>query len=367
MKILYDHQVFSWQICGGISRYFFELMKQFSSSGEPDYELALRYSNNSYLNSGSLGHYKTFFKSRNFRGKHRLMSILNRPQSEKLLSRQDFDIFHPTYYDTYFLKYIGSKPFVLTIHDMIHEIFRGDFPTSDKTSENKKLLAQRAARIIAVSENTKNDIVRLLRIDEKKITVIYHGNSLLTPTGNRHSELLIPDRYILFVGDRSKYKNFEFFIKAISPLFSQDKDLNIVYVGGSNFTDSENCHFKELCLEQRIHRFEVMDENLAILYRKALAFVFPSLYEGFGIPVLEALGCGCPAILSQTSSLPEVAGDAAVYFDPTSETSIIEGISNVIYDENLRQNLIEKGTERVKRFSWQKTAEQTEAVYRSIR
>jgi glycosyltransferase involved in cell wall biosynthesis len=294
------------------------------------------------------------------------MSILNRPQSEKLLSRQDFDIFHPTYYDTYFLKYIDDKPFVLTIHDMIHEIYPWYFPTEDRTSANKKLLAQKAARIIAVSENTKNDIVRFLGVDEEKITVIYHGTSLSKFPVNQRFELPVPQRYILFVGKRSRYKNFEFFIQAISPLLSEDKDLNVVCAGGKGFADFERCLFEELCLEDRIHRLEVGDEALAFLYRNALAFVFPSLYEGFGIPVLEALSCGCPAILSNTSALAEAGGEAVVYFDPKSEISIRKAVGDVIFNEDVRRNLRAKGFKQVERFSWKETAHRTAAVYRSI-
>lgn len=366
MKILYDHQVFSTQTHGGISRYFSELMKQFSLAGEPNYELALGYSNNEYLNSWSLGHYKTFLKGRNFRGKQELLYALNKVKSKKAISRGDFDIFHPTYYHPYFLKYIGGKPFVLTIYDMIHEIFAQDFPPTDKTSKFKNLLAQKAAKIIAVSENTKNDAVRLLGIDEEKVTVIYLGNSLPKFPANQSFELPVPDRYILFVGNRNGYKNFEIFIKATRPLLFEYKDLSVVCAGGGNFTNYEKHLFKKLRLEKKIYRFEGGDEVLAFLYQKAIAFVFPSLYEGFGIPVLEAFGCGCPVVLSNTNALVEIGREAAVYFDPKNEVSIREAVCSVISNEETRRNLITRGFKRMRKFSWSEAAHHTATVYKSI-
>ena len=365
MKILYDHQIFTSHVYGGISRYFFELMRHFSQVGEPGFELSLRYSNNHYLNKTSLVNYRTFFKNYNFRGRYLIMSIPNKARSKKALSQQNFYIFHPTYYHPYFLKYIGKRPFALTIYDMIHEIFRQGFSVKDKTTEYKKVLVQKADKIIAISKNTKKDIIKFYDIEESKIAVTYLANSLSKPHG-QSAGFTIPERYVLFVGSREGYKNFELFIKSISPLMAEDKDLNVVCAGGKPFSVFEKEIFKNLRLEKRIHCFAVTDEAMAWLYQNARAFVFPSLYEGFGIPVLEAFACGCPALLSNTSSLPEVGGDATVYFDPRSEISIKEAISKVIHSEELRCSLRAKGFKQLERFSWKKTAEETTLVYRSL-
>lgn len=359
VKILYDHQIFARQVFGGISRYFFELMKQFKQNGSIEFELSLQYNRNQYLKDAN------FFIPRKFQFSFHRKSVINRRKSEKALSYQGFNVFHPTYYDTYFLKFIGNKPFVLTIHDMTHEIFSTMLSSETKIIENKRLLAHKAARIIAVSENTKKDIIRFYGIDEKKIIVTYLANSLSKPSFPC-SNLQIPEKYILFVGGRGKYKNFEFFIKAITPLMKENESLNIVCAGGKPFSESEFGLFKELKVESKIHRFAVPDEILAQLYKNALAFVFPSLYEGFGIPVIEAFACGCPAILSNTGSLPEVGGDSAVYFDPTNETSIKETVQKTIYNEDLRNNLRIMGFKRLENFSWEKTASETYEVYRSI-
>lgn len=364
MKVLYDHQIFSNQVYGGISRYFYELMTHLSKCRE-DFELSLRYSNNLYIKNSSFIKNNTFFEQVHFRGKHRLLNLINKPCSVKKLKNRDFDIFHPTYYDPYFLDYIGNKPFVLTIHDMVHEIFPTMFPLRDKTPEWKKILVSRATKIIAVSESTKRDIIKLYGIDDQKIEVIYHGNSINVGPYTEVSNIKLPEKYLLFVGDRHIYKNFGNFIKSVSPELKINKTLNIVCGGGKKFTREETNLFKALNINNQVYHYSIVnDEMMAHLYTKALAFVYPSLYEGFGIPILEAFACGCPVIVSNSSSLPEVARDAAAYFDPYDIVSMNETVRRITHDEDLRKRLKEKGFERLKSFSWEKTAEQTKEVYR---
>ena len=366
MKVLYDHQIFTSQIYGGISRYFFELMKNFENDDGIDYDLPLRYSYNHYLNKYNDLKYKPFLKNFNFRGKYRLINILNKRVSKKYISKRDYDIFHPTYYDPYFLDYIGRKPFVLTIYDMIHEIYSEVFPLKDKTSKRKKLLAQKATKIIAISENTKKDIIKFLGIDENKIEVIYLANSFNMNKDDKIINVVRPEKYILFVGSRSIYKNFYLFIETITPLLIKDSELNVVCAGGGIFKEMEKEKFKKLNIVNKIFQYSISDNILAYLYQKAIAFVFPSLYEGFGIPILESFACGCPVICSKTSSLPEVAGDAAMYFDPTDKLSMLDSIEKVIYNDELKKQLVNKGIERVKEFTWEKTAEKTKKLYEDI-
>lgn len=366
MKIFYDHQVFTYQDYGGASRCFCELMKYFRQDGKPDFEVSARYSNNYHLKNLNLGKRRDFFKDYNFRGRFRLMTILNTLESKKMLRRGDFDVFHPTYYDPYFLKYIKSRPFVLTVHDMIHELFPRYFPGRDKTRAYKRILARKAAKIISVSENTKKDIVRLLGVDESKIVVVYHGNSLSSASSRRPEEWVSTGKYLLFAGSRMGYKNFIPFIEAVQPILKREKDLNIVCAGGGSFSNSEKAVFKKLGLEEKIRYVPASDNQMFWLYHNALALALPSLYEGFGIPVLEAFGCGCPVLLSRAGSLPEIAGEAAVYFDPHSLSSIKEAVDKVVCDERLRDRLREEGFNRLKNFSWQKAAQRTQEVYQNI-
>lgn len=367
MKILYDHQIFSSQIYGGISRYFYEMMSSFSKCGE-NFELSLRFSNNLYIKNASFIKNKTFLEQVNFRGKHRLLYFINKSSSVKRLKIRDFDIFHPTYYDPYFLDCIGDKPFILTIYDMVYELFPQIFSSRDKTSVHKKLLASKAAKIIAISENTKRDIINLLGIKEDKIEVIYLGNSLFFDANKEEigisSEL--PQKYLLFVGNRRVYKNFDTFIESISQLLKDDKNLYLICAGGGKFTPSEIANIEKLGVINKVTQCSFDDKKLVQLYKNALAFVFPSLYEGFGLPVLEAFACGCPIIISNISSLPEVAGDAAECFDPADKISILNTVKKVIYDHDLRCKLKYKGYERLKYFSWEKTANQTKILYKSI-
>lgn len=365
MTILFDHQIFSIQIYGGISRYFCELMKNFENDNEIEYELSLRYSNNHYLKRLDNLSCRSFFENLTFRGKYRLLNILNRRISKKFISKGDYDIFHPTYYDPYFLNFINNKPFVLTVHDMIHEIYPEMFSSEDKTAESKKLLAQKATKIIAVSKSTKRDIIRFFGINENKIEVIYLGNSLNINKSDDVINIELPEKYILFVGNRGSYKNFDLFIETITPLLLEDAELNVVCTGGK-FSNTEIEKFKSLNIKDKIFQYSVSDNILAYLYQMAIVFVFPSLYEGFGIPILESFVCGCPVLVGKVSSLPEIAGDAAIYFNPTDIVSIHDTVKRIIYDKELRKNLKLKGFQQIKNFSWEKAAEKTKSLYESI-
>jgi len=367
MKVLYDHQIFTSQTYGGISRYFFELIKYFNNNDETECELSLKYSYNYYLKELNYLPHKTFLENYSFRGKYRLLNILNKKASKEYIFKGDYDIFHPTYYDPYFLDFLSNKPFVLTIHDMIHEIYPEMFPLKDETSKRKKLLAQKATKIIAVSENTKKDIIRFFSIDTNKIEVIYHGTPFdMNGSSDNKVDIDLPEKCILFVGSRSGYKNFNLFVEAITPVLAENTKLKVVCIGGGNFKEIEKEKFERLNITNKVYQYSVNDDILTYLYKKAIVFVFPSLYEGFGIPILEAFSCGCPVIASNTSSFPEVAGDAAIYFDPTDKLSIFDSVQKVIYDNNLRDQLVYKGYQRVKEFTWEKTAEKTKKLYENI-
>ncbi|MBU1927526.1 glycosyltransferase family 4 protein [bacterium] len=365
MKILYDHQIFTSQKYGGISRYFYELVLEFSDTQGVDCEIPLLVSNNHYISDKKFVNYVDLLPNKQFRGKIRIFNYLNKANTILKLKQQKFDVFHPTYYDPYFLKYIGNKPFVLTVYDMIHEKFSDMFSPTDKTTEQKRLLVEKATKIIAISQSTKKDLIELFGTDESKIEVVYLGNSMF-PKSNITLEYEIPKKYLLFVGSRGVYKNFERFINSITELLNQDKELFVLCTGGGKFSNSEIEQFKELGILKQILQFNLDDDSLAYFYKNALAFIFPSLYEGFGIPVLESFACGCPLLCSDVSSLPEVAGEAACYFDPYSEESIRDAVLRVLDDMNLRKDLISKGYEQLKKFSWKQTAEQTKKIYESV-
>jgi glycosyltransferase involved in cell wall biosynthesis len=365
MNILYDHQIFSSQVFGGISRYFYELMDSFHRDGDVCFSLALRYSNNAYLQGAGWTKCKPFFPGRRFFGKTTLINTLNGYESRRSIGAGGYDILHPTYYHPYYLPLVGKKPVVVTVYDMTHELYPGLFSADDPTIAWKRAVLGSAQRIIAISENTKRDLLRFYRLEEQRVAVVHLASSLrrsmhATPVPD------LPANYLLFVGQRGGYKNFSFFVRTLAPLLRSNPELAIVCAGGGAFTPQEADMLASLGIISRVRQVPVSDDALVALYGGALAFVFPSLYEGFGIPVLEAFSCGCPVLLSNRSSLPEVGGEAVVYFDPEDEESFRRAVVRVMDNAGLRESLAVEGRVRAGEFSWEKVARETRAVYESV-
>ena len=385
MKILFDPQIFIKKEYGGVSRYFFELFMNFYTNKDIDIELPLVYSNNYYLKNAPFIKCRSIVKPLKLKDKnHFLRSPLipvkmfskmifayqNRINSIKLqeaIKKQDFDICHLTYYNTSIIKLLKGKPFVITVYDMIYELFPDYFPDSP-ISASKTELIKKANKIIAISNNTKQDLIKIHKIQEDKIEVIHLGCSFQ----NREIDIkkrqanLLPDEYILFVGERKHHKNFTTFIKSTLPLLKKYKNLKMICVGRKPFNNDEKELFGKLNLLKRIYHYSASDDFLIELYKNAIVFVFPSLYEGFGIPVLEAFSAGCPVACSNTSSFPEVAGDAAVFFDPYDKESMCSSIDALISNKDLREEMTIKGYERLKAFSWKETAAQTKKLYMKL-
>jgi glycosyltransferase involved in cell wall biosynthesis len=387
MHILYDYQIFTQQNYGGISRYFCELMDRFSLDPDVQFTLALKYSQNENLMGRPA--LTQYWSGKSKILSHRTVPLiqhithfdivtwlvnrlrLNQRESVRLLKKQDFDLFHPTYYDPYFLEHLGKKPFVLTVYDMIHELYPDYFSPQDPIRIWKKQLIEKADAVIAISQNTRNDILRFADVEPRRVSVVYLGNSFEFAEPLHHGEtssgdLFIEKSYLLFVGNRSGYKNFGFFVTAVAKFLKNNEGLQVYCAGGGSFTPGELNLLKKLNLLSKVHYFRINDSVIKYLYKNALAFVFPSLYEGFGLPVLEAFSCGCPTIVSNSSSLSEIAGDAACYIDPGDAESLMRGIESVLSDRYYREELIKKGYERLKFFSWEKTALETKKVYDNL-
>ena len=362
MKVLYDHQMFCLQRYGGISRYFAELIAHVTADEGFECELALRVSDNVYVEKLAAARHLRLPRNWRLRGRSVLLKRLNEGCSRRALQRGDFDVFHPTYFEPYFLEHIGSRPFVLTIYDMIHELVLHE----ERTCQWKKQLAARAARVITISESTRRDIVKVLGIDAQKIDVIHLGNSLRVPAAPGAAGVARPDRYVLFVGERGGYKNFAAFAAAVAPLLREDRGLCVLCAGGGTFKAGEQKQLQDLGIAPQVVQRDVGEGELACLYRDALCFVFPSRYEGFGIPILEAFACGAPVAASDATSLPEVAGDAAVYFDPADKDSMLNAIRGVVQNRDLGDDLKRRGHIREQLFSWGQTARQTAAVYARV-
>jgi glycosyltransferase involved in cell wall biosynthesis len=363
VKVLYDHQCFVQQQYGGVSRYHYQLIKELNKLQDVEVNLSLKYSNNFYINEDKCFDVKKFFPNHKFYFKRTILDYINRISTNQTLEKGDYDIFHPTYFNPYFLNHINDKPFILTVYDSIHEKYPEIINSIDKTLGNKKLLLSKANLIIAISNSTMNDLIQLYNIPPEKIEVVYLAASINKSLASSNLKETLPEKYILFVGNRDFYKNFKNFILAVEPLLKEHKDLFLICAGGSVFTNEDKKFFQSKKLENKILHKAADDITLATLYSNALAFIFPTLYEGFGIPALEAMNCDCPVIMSNTSSLPEVGGDAAIYFDPNNIDDMREKIETVIVNKDLRENLILKAKTQRQKFSFEKTARQTLEVY----
>ena len=372
MNVLYDHQAFTGHVYGGVARYFYELIRSYNQDHTLEVDLSLLYSNNDYIKGKSFiphHRYESFAENRLI---NQVVSLLNRYHSIQCIKKGHFDVFHPTYYHKYFLDHLKKKPFVLTFHDATSERYARQYPdVGNHLPELKKKLLQRADRIIAVSEFSKQEMQQFFGVNPDRIDVIYLGTSLgNTPlNADNGAETLLAKEsfpYLLYVGKRSLYKNFDRFFRAIQPVLRRHPDIHLVCAGGGAFSPAEHTAFQTARLDNRVHYRPVTDSSLLQLYQQALAFVFPSLNEGFGIPVLEAFSGGCPALLSNRSSLPEVGGSAAVYFDPENDESMASAVEQVVLNDALRAELSQRGRERLALFSCEKTAAQTLTIYQSL-
>ncbi len=352
INIFMDHQIFTMQTFGGISRVFAIMYEKFNKDEATKCELPIVFSENEYLDGvvdtkKLLQSNKSFLKTLFYYGINRIYAVY------KLL-KGNYDVFLPSYYDPYFLPFLKGKPFVLVLHDMTHEIFPESVSKKDKTIPWKKELVHKADRIVAISENTKKDIIKFYGVDESKIEVVYWATSIKLPEEDINLDL--PKRYILFVGNRRGYKNFNTFFKGISPLLRDDKDLYLVCAGSSKFTDDEIKMIDSENVLDKVKHIRFKDDNeLGSIYNKAICFVYPSLYEGFGSPILESFSCDCPILVGNTSSLPEVGGDGVEIFNSKDEKDIYNSVKRIVYNENLRQKMIIRGRERLKTFTWEKT------------
>jgi glycosyltransferase involved in cell wall biosynthesis len=363
MRIILDPQIFYKQKFGGISRYFTEVYKRLKTSNAISIHCPLFISTNLHLEHYGLQPKgprvlllrilnKVMFWSRMF--------AKNKQYANFLLRRKKADVFVPTYYDPYFLEACATTPFVLTVFDMIHELFPQHIDDK-KTVRNKQLLMEKATAIIAISHSTKNDILKLYpQIASEKIKVVYLCHSV--DPSHLTSAIISAKQYLLFVGRRGAYKNFTFFIKSTAAWLIKN-DMELYCLGGGRFDEQEMELLLALGVKERVKQVTFDDDELGDYYSGAFAFVFPSEYEGFGIPVLEAMACGCPVVLPPVSSFPEVAGEAGIYFDVNSGSSLLDRLQSLADDIDFRQQKIALGLLQEKKFSWERTTAECLKVY----
>jgi glycosyltransferase involved in cell wall biosynthesis len=366
MKITYDSQIFSGQVYGGVSRYICEIASRVSKVPSMEVKIAAPMHVNAYLEcvpKGILSGFKSPFPFDFLRLYQRATGML---LGDLMLRCLNPDIVHETYYFKYPL---GPKRAtrVLTIYDMIHEKFESQFQYGDKTAKHKAAAAARADHVICISESTKRDVIEILGINPKKISVIHLGFDLMASNQDSQPTNHLDKPYLLYVGTRGGYKNFNSLLNAYASSQLLKSEFKIICFGGGKFIEEELTLIKNLGLNaNQIIQLAGNDELLATFYKGASAFVFPSLYEGFGIPPLEAMSYSCPVICSNTSSIPEVVGDAGQYFDPSDIESMQKSIELVVESAELTASLVSKGRDQLNKFSWDKCANETLDIYKSL-
>jgi glycosyltransferase involved in cell wall biosynthesis len=366
-KIIYDYQIFALQEYGGISRYYHEIASRISQM--PDFDVQIlcplyvneyfeEYSSNQSLRQG--------LKINNIPKTYLLKKIINQNISNLYLHRSAASIIHETLHSS---TTIGTKKHqrVVTIYDTIDEKFAASRDPNGRLAKAKSIAVERADRIICVSKSTKKDLIELLNVDESKISTIYVAATPDLSLGKDDLQISQLDKpYLLYVGIRSDYKNFDRLLAAYHSSQKLNRDFQLVCFGGGAFSSEERSQIISFKLEHKVIQISGDDNKLAYLYRRATAFVYPSLYEGFGMPPLESMAFNCPVICSNISSIPEVVGNAGEYFDPYDVDSIIDAIEQVVYSNDRSSNLKKLGHDRIKLFSWDLCAEQTSQVYRSL-
>lgn len=336
----------------GISEYAYQLLLHFNTNSKGvDFTVFLK---NKVLSQ--LPHEHSYYKYE-FVAPSRLWTQIGLPI--RLFRKKDVDIFFTT---SHYAPRFCPVPTVISIMDVSYFHFPELFNKKDlyKLKNWTQYSANKARKIITISNSSKNDIIKYYQIPEEKIEVVYPGikEIQLSKMNKIPSKYEIQGDFILYIGTLQPRKNLVRLIEAISKI--KDKKISLVVIGkkGWQYEEILNAPGK-FDVKDRIKFLDfVPDEDLPSFYQNAICYVLPSLYEGFGLPILEAMQYGCPVITSNVSSLPEAGGDAALYFDPTNVDDIAHKIDKVVEDKGLREEMKEKGLMHIKKFSWKKSAEE---------
>jgi glycosyltransferase involved in cell wall biosynthesis len=361
MKILFDYQIFLSQRYGGPSRYFIELNKNLNQN-KIESRIVSPFYINKYLKDEK-GNFikKNFYIYKKFK-LNSLFKFLNEKFTENFINKDKIDIIHPTYYDL--IKYQNLKiPKILTVYDLTHEKFP-EFYGLPKNNKIKQEALNIANYYLCPSECTKKDLIEIYNIDEKKIFVVYWAPFLKKNINIFNQN--IKDNFILFVGNRHKYKNAYKFLEAFYTNKFLKENYKIIFFGGGNFNSYEKELIKKFKFENKVKLVTGSDEKLIELYQKATLMVYPSLYEGLGLPILEAMVHGCPVATSYSSGMIEAGGNAVEFFDPNSIQSISASIMKIVDSLHYSNNLIKLGFEHVKNFTWLKCTKETFNIYKKI-
>ncbi len=352
----------------GIGRYSYHLVKSLS-------EIDKKNNYSLYAKKGIFNITKgvPHFRSKNFLPKiDRLKRGIDK-------SFGKIDIYHSPSPDT--INVNNGAKVIVTVHDLIFKAFPQGHTqkTIDETERQMESIGNKASRIICCSQNTVNDLKKYFHVKEDKISLVYQGvdNSVFYRIGEEEAKLAtkvirssgIKEPYILSVGTIEPRKNLENVLHAFDKLRTRGHFKGKLVVIGMKgwMSDSIEGLIRKLELKQHVVFLGYLsDQELRFFYNKAQAFVFPSYYEGFGFPIVEAFSCGTPVVTSNVSSCPEVAKDAALITDPYDPEDIALALARIVNDSELRDELVEKGFQRAQDFCFHKTAQKTLDVYRDV-
>lgn len=361
MQILYDGKIYLMQSAGGVNRYFANLIAGLPPGDTPHLTTCEAREVNYPAHPNLRVH--RFRRFRPAGVSYRLEKLY----FDRAAASRRFDLAHPTYYTLLTRREVSEYrcPVVITVWDMIHELFAADLDPTGRNAEEKRRAILAAQAVICISENTKKDLLERYPVHESRVRVTHLASEIDERLS--HGPEPVPARpYFLYVGLRYRYKNFKGLLEAFAKLRTARRDAALCVVGEA-FDEGESRLIADLRLGDAVEHYgRVTDAHLAKLYRRSVAFVYPSLYEGFGIPPLEAMACGTPVVAANRSSLPEVVGDAGVLFDPDSADDLADILRLLLDDEAERERLVAKGRLRARAFSWDKTVAQTLEIYRAV-
>ena len=351
--ILFDHSIFLHQRNGGISKYICELNKNLNKNERRSIIFSpisinenLKNLDENVINLICLKKIPKFCT--------KVFYFINNILTLFYIFFKKPDIIHLTFYNNFLIKFI-KLPIIISIYDLTHEKLKNKLQ-----GFSKNFLIKKATKIICISNETKKDLKKFYKTENKKLRVVYLGVHQKKKINSNKK------KFIVYVGARDGYKNFKHFILAYSKSEYLKKNYKIKCFGYENFSNEENILFSKLKINQNLEYLCGDDKKLEKLYSKSKLLVYPSLNEGFGLPPLEAMRCGLPVAASNIPPLREILGSSVIYFDPRKILNIKIQLEKVLKSNSLQRQLIQKGYKKIQKYKWSKCATETSKIYQSI-
>lgn len=361
-RVAFDNHVFRMQKRGGASRYFLELANYLGGSADFEARIVAPIHFSEMLKGDPIfSRGNLFLKHSGSRfGFARSINLLSDFGTKKMIRQFKPNLVHETYYKSQPL-WDQSTPSICTILDFTREIIDGNMQKLERKIET----ANRASNIICISESTRNDLL--------KFAPGLAHKTVITPLGcskvfleQQGKQLGFNRPFVLYVGQRRGYKNFSLLLQAIASLIDFRDSFDLIAFGGGPFTRAEREELEILGLQNMVKHESGDDQFLSSYYRSALCFIYPSLYEGFGLPILEALASGCRVICSNTSSFPEVGIDLVEYFDPADLQSLRRAMENVLQSNNISEDWKFRAHAHALEYTWEKVGYLTVNEYLKV-